>query len=271
MLARGDISAGADNLLAAAALLDGDEDLFGAAGFVGKSNRPAAAHAHKGKLPAGAVSGEALQADGGRRAENTQLWEQLDSPEEFKRGYEESIAEAQSEIEEATFESADRSLDVRRMQLIHKQLTVAGKLAKQQEFFLPVDIGGRTARVHLTFERGAGAAGMVRINVRAGKEDKVQAAFRFEKEVLSGIIKNENQNEVMKTERIADIFKEEAGESWKLGDISVVSTDVRFSETAGVGMEAGIENVELYRVAKVFLHACIGEGSAEQEGVSYAN
>lgn len=112
---------------------------------------------------------------------------------------------------------------------------------------------------------------MVRINVRAGKESNVQAAFRFEKEALCGIIKNENQNEVMKTGRIADIFKEEAGESWKLGDISVVSTDVRFPEAAGVGMEAGIENVELYRVAKVFLRACIGEGSAEQEGVSYAN
>ncbi len=271
MLARGDIPAGADNLLAAEALLDGDEDLFAGAGFVGKSNRSAAAHAHKGKQSAGAVSSEALQADGGRRAESTRLWEQLDSPEEFKQEYEESIAGAQSEIEEATFESADRSLDVRRMQLVHKQLTVAGALAKQEEFFLPVDIGGRTARVHLTLERGAGAAGMVRINVRAGKESNVQAAFRFEKEALCGIIKNENQNEVMKTGRIADIFKEEAGESWKLGDISVVSTDVRFPEAAGVGMEAGIENVELYRVAKVFLRACIGEGSAEQEGVSYAN
>ena len=32
----------------------------------------------------------------------------------------------------------------------------------------------------------------------------------------------------MKTEKIADIFKEEAGESWEVGDISVVTTDVRF-------------------------------------------
>ena len=206
-----------------------------------------------------------------RKAEDAKLWELLDDAEEFRREYEDSIAGAQAEAEEATFDSTDRSLDVRRMQLVHKQLTVAGALAKKQEFFLPVDIDGKTARVHLMLERGVDGAGTVEINVRAGEEEKPRAIFRFEKGTLNGIIKIENKNEVMKTQRIADIFKEEAGESWELGDISVVSTDVRFPEAVGVGMEAGTENAELYRVAKVFLHAYIGEGSAEQEGVSYAN
>lgn len=206
-----------------------------------------------------------------RKVEDAKLWELLDDAEEFRREYEDSIDGAQAEAEEATFDSTDRSLDVRRMQLVHKQLTVAGALAKKQEFFLPVDIDGKTARVHLMLERGADGAGTVEINVRAGEEEKTRAIFRFEKGTLNGIIKIENKNEVMKTQRIADIFKEEAGESWELGDISVVSTDVRFPEAVGAGMEAGTENAELYRVAKVFLHAYIGEGSAEQEGVSYAN
>ena len=58
----------------------------------------------------------------------------------------------------------------------------------------------------------------------------------------------------MKTEKIADIFKKEADESWNLGDISVVTTDVRFT-AVGKGTDAVTENAELYRVAKSFLSA----------------
>ena len=234
MLQRGDIPVGADNLLAATALLEEDTNLF---------------------------------ADEDGDAPETELWELLDEPEEFEKEYEGVIAHAKAEVEEATFRSADTSLDVRRMQLAHKQLTIAGNLAKKQEFFLPMHIGGRMTRVHLTFDRNAEGAGMVEIRMKSGDEQGLRAAFRFEGEALNGILKNENKNEVMKTEQIADIFKEEAGENWKMGDISVVTTDVRFPEAIGMGMDAGTENVELYRVAKVFLHAV----QSGQEGVSHAN
>lgn len=235
LLARGEMPAGADELLAAAALLEGDENLF--------------------------APGE--EEDG-----ETELWELLDRPEEFEKEYEAGIARAKTEVEEATFQSADTSLDVRHMQLAHKQLTIAGNLAAKQDFFVPVYIDGKMTRVHLTFDRDAKAAGKVEIRMNTGDGQGMRAAFRFEDGTLSGILKNENKKEVMKTERIADIFKEEAGELWKMGDVSVVTTDVRFPETAGMGMEAGTENAELYRVAKVFLRAV---QFAEQEGVSNAN
>ncbi|MCM1057044.1 MAG: DUF6240 domain-containing protein [Firmicutes bacterium] len=242
MLQRGELPVGADDLLAAAALLEEDGDLF---------------------------------AGGGGEEQETELWELLERPEKFEKEYEDSIVRAKAEVEAATFRSADTSLDVRHMQLTHKQLTIAGNLAKQQEFFLPVDIGGRKTRVHLTLDRSGDGAGRVEIRMRSGEEQEMQAVFRFEDGALNGIIKNENKNGVMKTEKIADIFRKEAGESWKMGTVSVVTTDVRFPEAAGVGMDAGTENTELYRVAKVFLHAVqggfqLGE-SAEQEGVSYAN
>lgn len=241
MLQRGELPAGADNLLAAAALLEEDDNLFAA---------------------------------GDEKEQETELWQLLDDPEEFEKEYEDGIARAKDGVEEDTFQSADTSLDVRRMQLAHKQLTIAGNLAKQQEFFLPVSIGGRMTRVHLTFDR-SGGAGMVEVRMKSEEGQGIRAAFRFEGGSLNGIIKNENKNEVMKTEKIADIFKKEAGESWEVGAVSVVTTDVRFSEAAGVGMDAGTENAELYRVAKVFLHAVQSgfqfEETAEQEGVLHAN
>lgn len=220
LLQKGEVPASADNILAAQALLEGEENLF------------------------------ACRKDG---KQGTELWELLDRPEDFEKEYEGAVAETQAQVETATIEEADTSLDVRRMQLTHKQLAVAGSLAKNQEFFLPVYIGDRLTRVHLTLEH-EGGEGTVHIDVKSEAGQELEAAFRFEKGTLRGILKTESQGEVMKTKKIADIFKKEAGESWNVGDISVVTTDVRLT-AAGRGTDAETENKELYRVAKAFLYA----------------
>ena len=220
MLQRGEIPAGADNLLAAAALLEEETNLF---------------------------------ADDDRE-QDTELWEKLDVPEEFAQEYDGSIARAQAAVEEETFRTADSSLDVRRMQLAHKQLTIAGTLAKNQEYFLPMYIGDRLTRVHLSIDRKPEGAGTVEIRMKSGEGQDIEAAFRFENGALTGFLKNNDPQEVMKTEELADKFIKEAGESWKVGDINVVTTDVRFPAGVGVGTDAETKSVELYRVAKVFLH-----------------
>ena len=219
MLQRGELPAGADNLIAAMALLGDDEDLF---------------------------DGNTADAD------STELWQKLDRPEEFEESYSEALTAAKAAVEEMTFDSADSSLDVRHMQLCHKQLTIAGRLAQKQEYFLPLEIDGKVTRVHLSFERNSEGSSRVEITVRAGGQTGLSAELGFKDGKLDGILKNNGQ-EVMKTERIADIFRQEAGESWTVGNVSVVTTDVRAA--AGGGMDAGTENRELYRVAKVFLHA----------------
>ena len=229
MLQRGELPAGADNLIAAMALLEDEENLF----------------------------------DGNTADENPtiELWQQLDRPEEFEESYAEALADTQAAVEEATFGSADSSLDVRHMQLCHKQLTIAGRLAQKQEFFLPLEIDGKMTRVHLCFEHNSYGSSQVEIAVRSGGQAGLSAELGIKDGKLDGILKNNGQ-EVMKTERIADIFRQEAGESWIVGNVSVVTTDVRAA--AGGGMDAGTENRELYRVAKVFLHA-VQQGEVTDE------
>lgn len=228
MLQRGELPAGADNLIAAMALLGDDEDMF---------------------------DGNTADAD------STELWQKLDQPEEFEESYEEALTAAKAAVEELTFGLADSCLDVRHMQLCHKQLTIAGRLAQKQEFFLPLEIDGKVTRVHLSFERNSEGSSQVEITVRAGGQTGLSAELGFKNGKLDGILKNNGQ-EVMKTEKIADIFRQEAGESWTVGNISVVTTDVRAA--AGGGMDAGTENRELYRVAKVFLHA-VQQGEVTDE------
>lgn len=228
MLQRGELPAGADNLIAAMALLGDEEDLF---------------------------DGNTADAD------STELWRKLDQPEEFGDSYEEALTAAKAAVEAMTFDSAGSSLDVRHMQLCHKQLTIAGRLAQKQEFFLPLEIDGKMTRVHLSFEHNSEGSSQVEITVRTGSQTGLSAELGFKDGKLDGILKNNGQ-EVMKTEKIADIFRQEAGESWTVGNISVVTTDVRAA--AGGGMDAGTENRELYRVAKVFLHA-VQQGEVTDE------
>lgn len=249
MLQRGELSPGADNLLAAQALLEGEDNLFSPAVSIKTDRRRGAGEERKAE---GQESAEGARES--REEPGTGLWELLDTPEEFEREYAQELSRARDEAEEATFEEADTSLDVRRMQLTHKQLTVAGTLAENREFFLPVYVGGRLTRVHLTLERGAAGAGTVEITMRPREGWTLRAGFCFEDGLLKGILRTGDQKEVMETENIADIFKKEAGESWSVGDISVVTADVGFA-AAGRGTDAGTENSELYRVAKVFLHA----------------
>lgn len=255
MLQRGELSPGADNLLAAQALLEGEENLFSPMVSV-KTDRGRRAGERNN-------AGGAEGTDGTQEERGTELWERLDDPDGFEKEYEERLSRAQAEAEEATFEDAYTSLDVRHMQLTHKQLTVAGALAENREFFLPVYVGGRLTRVHLTLAQDAAGAGAVEITMRPREGWTLRAGFRFENGRLEGILRAGDQTEVMKTEKIADIFKKEAGESWSVGDISVVTADVGFA-AAGRGTDAGTENIELYRVAKVFLHA-VQQGEVTDE------
>lgn len=230
MLQRGELPAAAENLLGAEALLRDTANPFA-------SNRSE------------------------RRGER--LWEQLDDSEVFEKEYEETLTEAEAEVEKDSLEEADTSLDVRSLQLTHKQLTIAAGLAKTQEFFLPMYLGDRVAKVHLVLKRSAEKAGTVEIQVKTG-EGGVKAEFGFADGVLKGNLCAERPEEVMKCERIADNFKEEAGGNWTVGEIGVTIADFG-SETTGAGMDAETENSELYRIAKVFLL------SVQKEEVSYEN
>lgn len=241
MLQRGEMSQSADNLMAAQALMNGIENIFG---------RP---------LRRGGNGGN---EDYGREdyddREGEDLWEQLDDKEEFTKEYEATAQAAADAVEEMTFE-ADSSVDVRRMQLLHKQLHVASALAKKEEYFLPMYLGDTLARVHLTMNRTGGNEGNVTVDVNLG-EESLHADFYLENGTVHGILTSENQNVVMKLRRIADNFRSIAAGSWKVGDVSVAASGRAAQEPAAAGERT--ESSELYRVAKVFLQ------SVEQGGIS---
>lgn len=269
MLARGELSASGENLLAAEALVQNAENLFAAADRKGAVKRGSTGGAD-GSTSAGETDGRTEENE---KAGNpsTRLWEKLENKQAFAEAYGEFTEAARAQTEEISLEQTDNSIDVRGMQLVHKQLTVMSSLAKQEEYFIPMYVGDVLTRVHLTFDRSGQEKGTVRIGVNLSEGEHteerlhLEAQLSMENGVLQGIFSGQTREAVMKLERIADTFKEEASHSWTVGSVSVVGTTARIqradAESAGEGY---VENAELYRMAKVFLHA-VREGVRTDE------
>ena len=270
MLQRGQLSFGADNLMAAQALLNGSSNLFGfvKTGETGSRNRSSIAreevtdmsHSVEEGVPGATKSHEDVNAAAAaiepeEEAHSERLWEDLDDKETFVQEYDNLTRDALGTVEAASLQEADTSLDVRRMQLIHKQLTVAGALAKQEEYFIPMYIGETLTRVHLTLDRNGSGRGNVSVGVQLSEESRLEAHFHLENGMLSGIFTARDQNEVMKLQELADTFREEVGDAWSVSRIEITAANPSTTAETETAEANATENAELYRVAKVFLQA----------------
>lgn len=268
MLERGQLAANAENLLAAQALAQGTENIYASAGKKG-SLQPGAA-----KASTTGISGQATPADGPEAAHHAapeaaaeaadgdvthslELWQKLEEKDAFQKAYTETVEEAAAMVEEASFTEAENSLDVRRMQLVHKQLTIVSHLARQEEYIIPMYIGDNLSRVHLTFNRGGEQRNAVQVSIRTENGGDLNASLSLENGTIHGIFTGKTEEEVMKWRRIADTFREEAEQSWTVGELNILTSD-RTAAGINTGTEHSIEkvdNAELYRLTKVLLRA----------------
>ena len=264
MLQRGALPTSADNLMAAQALNHGVDNLFEIA-----DRKPAkkkeqysmndlmAMLANKSGAGAQKPQPEPTEEETGSAA----LWRKLDNMEEFVEDYGRMTEAALESVEEATFAEADSSVDVRNMQLNHKQLTVAAALAKREEYYLPVYVGDTLTRVHLTLDKGSQEKGTVTVGVTLSEEAHMQARLYLQNGQVHGMMFGEGKVELMKLRQIADTFKEEAQKSWQVGNITTITSEARMPELIKSGEHTPTDSAELYQVAKVFLHSVVQTAS----------
>jgi len=311
LLQRGEIPPSADNMLAAQALLQDARAPFG--GWLQKKTQFAGAGAGQGatqadgavdivgtdigkSLESSAIAEEISEALGGGKAETIEnspesassvseeqamvnTWEHLDEKEAFQEAYQDMIAEVSRQVEEASLNLADSSMDVRGLQLIHKQLTVAGRLGSAEEYILPMYVGEELVKVHLTLEQGTTAKSSVRIGLdfgmETGENGHVEAHLQLWEGKITGFLVGNTSAEVTKLQAASDIFHEllatQTSEEWQLEKLPIVSGGTAINETGvsrglnGVGYPTettGLseraeraDNAQLYRMAKLFLQA----------------
>lgn len=252
LLQRGEVPISASNLLAAQALMDDPAEMFGNLRRYREKywqeKEVSQTVTDTGEVPVG--------------TETSELWEQLDQ-QNFAEDYRSMLQNTAEDVETMSLEQADEHLDVKQLQLVHKQLRLAESLQAKQEYFLPMYLGEQLAGVHLTLQQRAGAVGAVEIRVNAG-DMELEAHLQVKGDTIDGYLVGNTPEEVTKLEKTSDIFLEriqtDTSADWKAEKLPIVSsrdmTRMAAGETKNADtIESRIDTEQLYRLAKGFLQA----------------
>lgn len=239
LLQSGQVTANAENLLAAQALLHDTE-----------SFKP---FLKQEEAEDGVVSEENFLEKW------SEVEESLDVKETFREQYDQIIDEMKQVVETMSFEQTDNSVDLRGLQRMHKQLTVMGQLSSSEEYVIPMYIGDSLAKVHLSVENTQKNQSGVAITVYMGADETIEAKLSLENGKISGNLSGNIQNEVTKLQAIADTFSDEASKEWEVENISIAQKAMNGNkqDKKEITSEdtAKANNADLYRIAKVFLQA----------------
>jgi hypothetical protein len=291
MLSRGEIPPTAENLLAAQGLSSRQGNVFQKLSH--RRILEAAAVPGAAENQASAADSASTGETGAAAAEN--IWEKLDEPvgrETFRSAYQAMLGQMEQEMEEATFRETS-SLDVRELQLLHKQLHLAGNLAGQEEYHLPMYFGEELTMVRLIVRRDTQERGTVSISIggaatgqavreqpgvlserrtvggwpdtssqrrgareqAAGDDGRIEGRFTLSGGKLSGYLAGNHEEAVGELTRIADIFCENASKEWEVASVQIIQGSLREREPQRRADAATAEPVgaELYRIAGTFL------------------
>ncbi len=195
----------------------------------------------------------------------TNAWEKLGGGTSFAEEYRTIVEEVTQSIEFMSLMQAQTSMDVRGMQLLHKQLSVVGALARSEEYILPMYIGDELAKVHLTLKQGSEDKGNVDIAVDLSENEHIEAHLQISDGRLGGFLVGNTPVEVKKLQEAADIFidslRKDSLQGYEAGELPIVSKGQAAALTKALqstdgAKEAGVPgNIELYQAAKVFLRA----------------
>lgn len=207
-------------------------------------------------------SGDMTTASGKGNPEK--IWELLDRKEDFQNTYREIVGELEESVREETLQDAETSIDVRNLQMVHKQLCIAGSLAEQEEYHIPVYIGDELTNVHVTLQQGKDAKGQVKVSLHRDGIGDLEGHFQMKDGRVSGYFTGSTKEAVTELRRAADIFDNEKESSWDTGEIPVflgspaekeAAAEHKSPEKASVEVREAVSNEQLYHVAKRFLTA----------------
>lgn len=210
-------------------------------------------------LAARGLLGKAVNPYAGFKEKYSEDWLASKEEEEFAREYTDSLEELKAVVEQRTSEEAQTSVDVRRLQNVHKQLTIMTRLSDSKEYILPMYIGEELGRVHLRLTKEDGKKGSIAIRVDWGEESRAEAHIQVNGRKIDGYLLGNTREEVTKLEKAADIFhellaEEENGE-WEAAVLPVVSSTAATQKSAPAQHEGASDTSQLYRIARLFLRA----------------
>ena len=202
------------------------------------------------------------------------LQESFDDEDSAKEAYQKLSQIGEKILSEST-DSQIYSIDVKSMNLLHKQLSLVSGLSKEGNYEIPMELNGEMTSINLKIIKDSDQGGRVTVTMQTEKYGQTAAEFRVNQDQVEGYIGSDSKEglealskmeeslrEALKTEdrevknlnfiysKEMDINRFEQGISKDIGDTS---------ETTGASTK------ELYEVAKAFIITLRARGGRTYE------
>ena len=191
-----------------------------------------------------------------------ELLEKMTGTEEAVSAYTDMLDEFKEDLADMILE-ADSYLDVRAIQTSMKQINILSSLARDEVYDIPAEIDGEYTAIRLTIRHESGA-GRVAVSMMTESIGVVASEFSFRGE-MSGYIAYEQDSAYDRLSRMLDDLSETLGFKPELVHTAHINPDKytdNFFDREKRGNEikdredsSDINNIELYRVARVFISA----------------
>ena len=161
--------------------------------------------------------------------------------------------------------TSDNIVDVKAAQMLYKGLSLAGSLAREENYELPVNIKGELTSINLKIYHNGSRMGKVTVTMDTDTLGKVAADFDISEEKISGMIaydkKTSGQDIKVLQNNLLEQFskaQQESGQNKKIS-ISLAETKTldlnRFGQDRDVEESKELSTRELYQTAKAFITA----------------
>ena len=186
------------------------------------------------------------------------LYENADQEEGIKASYNELIDTCKDMISKSMIDQT-KSIDVKTMSLLHKQLTLAGSLAKEDDYQIPVYIGKELSVIHLKVMKGS-KEGKVSVSMNSEKYGNISAEFEENENLVTGIIVGDDTEGVQKLSesepRMKELLQKTGKEIDKLSFVhSKDLNKIPFGKEVVKRQTNETNTKSLYEVAKAFITA----------------
>ena len=192
------------------------------------------------------------------------LQEALTDRDTAQEAYKEMQQVYEEVLEEASYSTQISYIDLKMIQSCHRQLALAGSLAKEENYQIPVEINGETTSIHLRVLHDQTEGGKVKATFETVGYGRVAAEFGIRGGKVSGYIACSTPEgaEAVRTksqelrENLQDLFSSREGKA-TVGDIGVVYSselDLNYFTAQKMQEDAStVETADLYQTAKTFI------------------
>ncbi|MDE6846054.1 MAG: hypothetical protein K2J99_09835 [Lachnospiraceae bacterium] len=197
----------------------------------------------------------------------THLLESMTDKDSTQDAYEDMQQVYEDVLEEAQYNPGITYIDLKSIQSCHKQLTLSGNLAKEENYQIPVEINGETTAIHLKILHGKEDGGKVKATLSTQSYGDVAAEFSIRNNKISGYIACSTPEGTAEVQSRSDSLQKSLGNAveslmqnkLELGKIGVIhSSEIDLNSFEAEAVEdtsSSAQTADLYQIAKAFISA----------------